>query len=78
MIQSINWSSYLLNRQLLRNFQTIYMDTHNNPLTYILQKIKLDVNSHRWIAALSSYDFSISYRFGKSNIDVDSLFPHAT
>jgi len=47
--------------------------TDNNPLTYVLQKAKLDATCHRWIAALSAYDFVIRYRCGKSNSDADGL-----
>jgi len=47
--------------------------TDNNPLTYVLTSAKLDATGHRWLAALSTYNFSISYRPGKSNIDADIL-----
>ena len=47
--------------------------TDNNPLTYVLEKAKLDATGHRWVAALSNYDFSITYRSGKLNIDADIL-----
>lgn len=47
--------------------------TDNNPLTYILSTAKLDALGHRWLAALSMYDLSISYRSGKRNIDADAL-----
>lgn len=47
--------------------------TDNNPLTYVLQKAQLDATGHRWIAALSSYDFTIQYRSGKANGDADAL-----
>ena len=47
--------------------------TDNNPLTYILTSAKLDAVGHRWLAAMSLYDLSISYRSGKSNIDADFL-----
>ena len=33
--------------------------TDNNPLTYVLTSAKLDATGHRWIAALSSYNFSL-------------------
>ena len=36
--------------------------TDNNPLTYILTTAKLDVTGHMWVAALSNYTFSISYK----------------
>ena len=47
--------------------------TDNNPLTYVLSKAKLDATSQRWIAALASYDFSLTYMCGKSNTVADSL-----
>lgn len=47
--------------------------TDNNPLTYILSSAKLDAAGHRWLAALSSFDFNIQYRAGKKNQDADGL-----
>ena len=47
--------------------------TDNNPLTYVLGKAKLDATSQRWIAALASYEFSLTYMCGKSNTVADSL-----
>lgn len=47
--------------------------TDNNPLTYMLTSAKLDAAGHRWLAALSSFDFSIEYRAGKRNQDADGL-----
>ncbi|XP_059819440.1 uncharacterized protein LOC132390922 [Hypanus sabinus] len=47
--------------------------TDNNPLTYILTSAKLDATGHRWLAALSVYDFSLRYRPGSKNIDADAL-----
>ena len=47
--------------------------TDNNPLTYILKSAKLDAASYRWLAALSTFDFNIKYRAGKSNQDADGL-----
>jgi len=47
--------------------------TDNNPMTYVLEKAKLDAASHRWVAALSAYDFRIKYRPGKPNADADAL-----
>ncbi|KAE8276918.1 Retrovirus-related Pol polyprotein from transposon opus Protease [Larimichthys crocea] len=43
--------------------------TDNNPLTYVLTSTKLDATGHRWLAALSTYDFSLKYRSGVQNID---------
>ena len=47
--------------------------TDNNPLTYILTAAKLDVTGHRWVAALSNYTFSISYKPVRNNKDADAL-----
>ncbi|KAL6460364.1 hypothetical protein MHYP_G00303300 [Metynnis hypsauchen] len=47
--------------------------TDNNPLTYVLTSAKLDATGHRWLAALSTYDFSLKYRAGTQNIDADAL-----
>lgn len=47
--------------------------TDNNPLTYVLSSAKLDATGHRWLAALSAYNFNILYRAGKQNIDADVL-----
>ena len=52
---------------------TFEVFTDNNPLTYILTSAKLDATTQRWIASLASFNFSISYRSGKSNVDADSL-----
>ena len=42
-------------------------------MTYVLTTAKLDATGHRWLAALSSYDFSLVYRSGKKNADADAL-----
>lgn len=47
--------------------------TDNNPLTYVLTSAKLDAAGHRWLADLSTFDFSLTYRPGKQNIDADAL-----
>lgn len=47
--------------------------TDNNPLTYILTSAKLDAASHRWLAALSTYNFKLQYRAGNQNQDADAL-----
>ena len=56
---------------LYGNDFAIYTD--NNPLTYILTTIKLDATGHRWVAALAAYNFTLNYRPGKTNIDMDAL-----
>ena len=47
--------------------------TDNNPLTYVLTTAKLDATEHSWVAALSNYTFSITYKPGKANRDADAL-----
>lgn len=47
--------------------------TNNNPLTYILTSAKLEATGHRWLAALSTYQFSLKYCGGKKNIYADFL-----
>ena len=41
--------------------------TDNNPLTYVLTSAKLDATGQRWIASLSNYNFSLTYRSGIQN-----------
>ena len=45
----------------------------NKPLTYILTTAKLDATGHRWVAVLSNYTFSMTYKPGKNNKDADVL-----
>jgi hypothetical protein len=47
--------------------------TDNNPLTYILTTAKLDAVGHRWLAELSTYDFELIYKSGRTNIGADTL-----
>ena len=47
--------------------------TDNNPLTYVLTSAKFDATSHRWLDSLSSYNFKLTYRSGRSNGDADGL-----
>lgn len=52
---------------------TFRVRTDNNPLTYVLSSAKLDATSHRWLAALSTFNFTLQYRSGRSNVDADFL-----
>ena len=47
--------------------------TDNNPLTYVTSTAKLDATGHRWVAALSAYDFDLRYKPGRLNGDCDGL-----
>ena len=54
--------------------------TDNNPLSYVLTTAKLDATGHRWLAALSGYNFSLVYRAGRKTkmlmvLDVYLLSP---
>lgn len=51
----------------------VQVRTDNNPLTYVTTSAKLDATGHRWLSALSTYNFSLKYRPGRHNIDADSL-----
>ena len=52
------------------NFEVV---TDNNPLTYVFTTAKLDATGQRWLAELSNYSCTISYRSGKQNTDADTL-----
>lgn len=47
--------------------------TDNNQLTYVISSAKLNATSLRWVAELADYNFTIKYRPGNTNIDVDYL-----
>ena len=49
----------------------VYMD--NNPLTYILNTMKLDATGQRCVACLANYNLKIFYKCGKLNVEVDAL-----
>ena len=49
------------------------MLTDNNPLTYILTTLNLDVLGHRWVAALARYNMSIRNLKGSDNKVADAL-----
>ncbi|XP_023190648.1 uncharacterized protein LOC111608786 [Xiphophorus maculatus] len=51
--------------------------TDNNPLTYVLTTAKLNATGHRWLAALTTYDFDIQYKPGRDNVDADWLSRNA-
>ena len=42
-------------------------------ITYVLTTAKLDATGHRWVAALSNYNVSLTYRSGKLNTAADGL-----
>ena len=48
--------------------------SNNNPLTYILTTTKCDATRQRWIAKLTTFNFTIYYHSGISNVDMDAMF----
>ena len=42
-------------------------------MTYVLTTAKLDATGHRWLSALTAFNFKIKYRPGNCNKDADSL-----
>ena len=47
--------------------------TDSNPLAHVLTTATFDATGHRWVAALSNYNFSLTYRSGKLNQYADGL-----
>ena len=74
---ALKWSmtdkfhDYLFGRQ----FQLV---TDNNPHTYVTTSARLDATGHRWLAAVSAYEFSLLHHPGKRSGNTDSLsrWPH--
>ena len=52
---------------------TFVVRTDNNPLTYVTRTAKLDSTGHRWLAALSNYNFKLIYKSGQTIRDADGL-----
>ena len=50
---------------------TVRMD--NNPLTYILTTLNLDVLGHHWVVALAGYNMKLEYLKGSDNKVADAL-----
>ena len=56
-----------------RNEFVVHMD--NNPLTYTFSTANLDAAGQRWVAHLTSYNFTLEYQKGKDNTVADFLSP---
>ena len=50
-----------------KNQNEFVVRTDNNPLTYIFSTANLDAAGQRWVAHLTSYNFSLEYQKGKDN-----------
>ena len=56
-----------------KNWNKSVVCTDNNPLTYIFSSANLDAAGQRWVAHLTSYNFSLEYQEGKDNTVADFL-----
>ena len=56
-----------------KNRKGFVVHTDNNPLTYIFSSANLDAAGQRWVAHLTSYNFSLEYQKGKDNTVADFL-----
>ena len=56
-----------------KNWNEFVVHTDNNPLTYIFSSANLDATGQRWMARLTSYNFSLEYQKGKDNTVADFL-----
>ena len=56
-----------------KNRNEFVVRTNNNPLTYIFTSTNLDAAGQRWVAQLTSYNFSLEYQKGKDNTVADFL-----
>ena len=56
-----------------KNQNEFVVHTDNNPLTYIFSSANLDAAGQRWVARLTSYNFSLEYQKGKDNMVADFL-----
>ena len=43
-------------------YQPFLVKADNNPLKYIMTTPNLDATRHRWVSALSKYDFQLEYQ----------------
>ena len=55
------------------SYKPFVVQMDNNPLTYIMTTLNLDVMGHRWVNALARFDFKIEYLKGSDNKVTDVL-----
>lgn len=70
---AMKWAICERFRDYLYYASSFVVYTDNNPLTYVLTTAKLNAITHRWIAELADFRFTIKYRPGKTNADADGL-----
>ena len=57
----------------MKNRNEFVVHTDNNPLTYIFSTANLDAAGQRWVAHLTSYNFTLEYQKGKDYTVADFL-----
>ncbi|KAK3516859.1 hypothetical protein QTP70_027085 [Hemibagrus guttatus] len=70
---ALKWAVCERFREYLYYPPSFVVYTDNNPLTYVLTTAKLNATTHRWIAELADYNFTIKYRPGHIHRDADVL-----
>lgn len=70
---AMKWAICERFREYLYHATSFVVNTDNNPLTYVLSTAKLNATTHRWIAELADYNFTIKYRPGRVHRDADGL-----
>ena len=70
---ALKWAITSHSRDYLYYAKSFTVFTGNNPLTYVLTTAKLNAVGHRWVAELADFNFTIKYRPGSANGDVDAL-----
>ena len=56
-----------------KNRNEFVVCTNNNLLTYVFSTTNLDAAGQRWVAHLTSYNFTLEYQKGKDNTVADFL-----
>ena len=69
---ALKWALTEQFREYLQ-YQPFLVCTDNNPLTYVMTMPNLDAVGHRWVAAISAYNFKIVYVCRTDNKVVDAL-----
>ena len=69
---ALKWAVTKQFREYLQ-YQPFTVRTDNNPLTYILTTLNLDVLGHHWVAVLAGYNMKLEYLKGSDNKVADTL-----
>ena len=48
-------------------------NSDNNPLSHIMNAVKLNATGMRWVSEFWDFDFKVKYRPGKISLDCDCL-----